>query len=61
MVLKPEFGKYLRRFEVYGWRRMEVINWTDCVKNEVERNYRDIIIPTHYVKYMCDLIRQFLD
>jgi len=26
--------KYLESFEMWCWRRMEKINWTDCVRNE---------------------------
>jgi hypothetical protein len=26
--------KYLESFEMWCWRRMEEINWTDCVENE---------------------------
>jgi hypothetical protein len=28
------FGKYLESFELWCWRRMEKINWTDRVNNE---------------------------
>ena len=40
--------KYLERFEVWCWRMMEKVSWTDHVRNEVlhrvkvERN----ILPT---------------
>jgi hypothetical protein len=26
--------KYLKSFEMWCWRRMEKISWTDCVRNE---------------------------
>jgi hypothetical protein len=26
--------KHLERFEMWCWRRMQKINWTDCVKNK---------------------------
>ena len=26
--------KYLERFEMWCWRRMENISWTDCMRNE---------------------------
>jgi hypothetical protein len=26
--------KYMESFEMWCWRRMEEISWTDCVKNE---------------------------
>ena len=40
--------KYLERFELWCWRRMEKMNWTDRVRNEVlhrvkdERNYVNV-------------------
>jgi len=34
--------KYLERFEMWCWRRLEKVNWTDRVKNEevYERSMR---------------------
>ena len=29
--------KYMEHFKMWCWRRMEVISWTDCVRNEVLR------------------------
>jgi hypothetical protein len=37
-VSKPgHFGKqkYLRSFEMWYWRRMQKINWSDCVTDEI--------------------------
>jgi hypothetical protein len=40
--------KHLERFELWCWRRMEKMNWTDRVSNEVlhrvkdERNYVNV-------------------
>jgi hypothetical protein len=31
--------KYLNSFEMWCWRRMEKIRWTDCVKNK--KYYKD--------------------
>jgi hypothetical protein len=37
MVLKR--GKYLESFEMWCWRRMEKISWTNHVKNEGGEEY----------------------
>ena len=34
-TLRKVDQKYLRSFEMWCWRILEKINWTDCVKNEV--------------------------
>jgi hypothetical protein len=33
-ILRKEDLKCLGSFEVWCWRRMEDIRWTDCVRNE---------------------------
>ena len=33
--------KYLERFEMWCWRRMEKIGWTDHVRNEVLRRVKE--------------------
>jgi hypothetical protein len=33
-TLRKVDHKYLESFEMWCWRRMERISWTDCVKNE---------------------------
>jgi hypothetical protein len=48
-TLREVDQKYLGSFEMWCWRRMEEISWTNCVKNEVlhrvkkERNILQII------------------
>jgi hypothetical protein len=34
-TLRKVGQKYLGSFEMWCWRRMEKISWTDCVRNEV--------------------------
>jgi hypothetical protein len=34
-TLRKVDQKYLESFEMWCWRRMEKISWTDCVRNEV--------------------------
>jgi hypothetical protein len=33
-TLREKDQKYLESFEMWCWRRMEKISWTDCVRNE---------------------------
>jgi hypothetical protein len=33
-TLRKVDQKYLERFEIWCWRRMEKISWTDLVRNE---------------------------
>ena len=33
-LLRAADQKYLERFEMWCWRRMEKISWTDHVRNE---------------------------
>jgi hypothetical protein len=33
-TLRKVDQKYLESFEMWGWRRMEMISWTDRVRNE---------------------------
>jgi hypothetical protein len=33
-TLRKVEQKYLGSFELWCWRRMEKISWTDCVRNE---------------------------
>jgi hypothetical protein len=40
--------KYLESFEMWCWRRMEKISWTNCVRNEVlHRVKEERNIPTN--------------
>jgi hypothetical protein len=34
-VLRAVIVRYLKSFEMWCWRRMEKISWTDSVRNEV--------------------------
>jgi hypothetical protein len=38
-TLRKVDQKYLERFEMYCWRRMEKISWTDRVRNEGGEEY----------------------
>jgi hypothetical protein len=38
-TLRKVDQKYLERFEMWCWRRMEKISWTDRVRNEVLRSH----------------------
>jgi hypothetical protein len=42
--------EYLGSFEVWYWRRMEKISWTDRVKNEVLRIVKEVRSILHTVK-----------
>jgi len=42
--------KYLKCFEVWGWRRMEKNNWTDRVKNEVLQSVKGERNSLHTIK-----------
>jgi hypothetical protein len=33
-TLRKVDQKYLESFEMFCWRRMEKVSWTDCVRNE---------------------------
>ena len=33
-TLRAEDKKYLESFEMWGWRKMEKMSWTDHVRNE---------------------------
>ena len=34
LELRKVDQKYLENFEIWRWRRMEKISWTDCVRKE---------------------------
>jgi hypothetical protein len=34
LTLRAIYHKHLEIFEMWCWRRMEKISWTNCVKNE---------------------------
>jgi hypothetical protein len=34
LALRKVDQKYLENFEMWRWRRMEKISWTDCIRNE---------------------------
>jgi hypothetical protein len=41
-TLRKADEKYLESFEIWCWRRMEKISWTDCVRNvEVLRRVKE--------------------
>jgi hypothetical protein len=42
--------KYLGSFEIWCWRRIETIVWTDCVRNEVLQRVKKEKNITHTIK-----------
>jgi hypothetical protein len=42
--------KYLDRFEMWCWRRMEKISWTDCVRNEVLQRVTEVRNILHTIQ-----------
>jgi len=42
--------KYLKGFEVWCWRKMEKINWTDRVRNEVLQRVKEERNNLHTIK-----------
>jgi hypothetical protein len=55
LVLRKVDQKYLENFEMWLWRRMENISWTDCAINEgVLRSQEREDYPTCNKKSECN-------
>jgi hypothetical protein len=49
-TLREVDQKYLKNFELWCWRRMEKINWTDHVRNEMLQRVKEERNILHTIK-----------
>jgi hypothetical protein len=49
-ILQKVDQKYLKGFEMWCWRRMEKISWTDCVRKEVLHRVKEERNIVHTIK-----------